>query len=204
MLTYISFVILGYLSGSIAMAVVVCKLLGLGDPRQVGSRNPGASNVYRLYGANAAIMTLLGDLLKGVLPVILASILQAPDPVVYMTGMAAFFGHLYPLFFHFKGGKGVATLIGVLLATHWMLGLTFIVTWLVVALIFRYSSLSSITAAITLPGYVWFLSPSPAYVISLTVMAGFLTWRHRTNIKRLLAGTEPRLEKTAPHKTQVM
>ncbi|MBF8268986.1 MAG: plsY [Gammaproteobacteria bacterium] len=196
MLTNISVVILGYLSGSIATAVVVCRLLGLGDPRREGSRNPGASNVYRLYGGKAAILTLLGDLLKGVLPVILASILQAPDLVVYMTGMAAFFGHLYPLFFHFKGGKGVATLIGVLLATHWMVGLTFIVTWLVVALIFRYSSLSSITAAITLPGYVWLLSPSPAYVISLTVMAGFLTWKHRTNIKRLLAGTEPRLGKS--------
>jgi len=193
MLVYITIVTLGYLFGSIASAVMVCRLLGLGDPRRDGSGNPGTTNVYRLYGGKAAVLTLLGDLLKGALPVILATSLQAPESIVYMAGMAAFFGHLYPLFFHFQGGKGVATLIGVLLATHWMLGLAFIVTWSVVALVFRFASLSSITAAIALPCYGWLLSPSPAYLLSLSLMAGFLIWRHWSNLKKLLAGTEPKI-----------
>ncbi len=196
MLINIGLVISGYLFGSIASAVMVCRLLGLGDPRRNGSGNPGTTNVYRLYGGKAAVLTLLGDLLKGALPVILATILQAPESTVYMAGMAAFFGHLYPLFFHFQGGKGVATLIGVLLATHWMLGLAFIVIWAVVTLVFRFASLSSITAAIALPCYGWLLSLSPAYLLSLSLMAGFLVWRHRSNLKKLLAGTEPRLGKS--------
>ena len=186
-------VLCGYLFGSLASAVIVCRLMGLGDPRQHGSGNPGMTNVYRLYGGKAAILTLLGDLLKSALPVLLARSLQAPETLVVITGMAAFFGHLYPLFFHFRGGKGVATLVGVILAINWILGLAFIGTWLVVACLFRYSSLSSMSAAIALPCYSWLLSPSLAALLSYALMAGFLIWRHRANISNLLAGTEPRI-----------
>lgn len=188
-------IILGYLIGSIASAIIVCKFLGLGDPRNDGSRNPGATNVLRLYGKKAASLTLAGDLLKGVLPVVITNLMDVPDLIIAMTGMAAFIGHLYPIFFNFNGGKGVATLIGVLLATNWILGLAFIGTWLLTALLFRYSSLSAIIAALLTPFYTWLLLPSLAYIICFTIMVTFLIWRHQTNIKQLIAGKETKIGK---------
>ncbi len=193
MIIYTCLIFMGYLSGSIATAIVICKLMGLGDPRREGSGNPGATNVLRLYGRKAAILVLTGDVLKGILPVLLAKLIHMPDVIIATTGLAAFLGHIFPVFFGFHGGKGVATLVGVLIATHWMLGLAFMVTWILMALIFRYSSLAAIVAAITTPFYTWLLLPAPVYVICFSLLAATLIWRHRSNIRNLIAGTEVRI-----------
>jgi len=193
MLMYFAPIIIGYLSGSIASAVLVSKSMGLDDPRQIGSRNPGATNVLRLHGSKAAVLTLTGDIIKGIIPVLIAMAAGLHDFIIAMTGMAAFLGHLYPVFFGFKGGKGVATFIGVLIASYWLLGLAFVGTWLLMAAIFRYSSLAAIIAAILTPLYTWLLLPSRAYLICFSVMSVLLIWRHRSNIMNLLAGTEGRI-----------
>lgn len=186
-------VILGYLFGSVASAIIVCRVMGLGDPRSGGSGNPGATNVLRLYGKKAAAITLAGDMLKGVIPVIMAKAITAPDLIIAMTGMAAFLGHLYPVFFNFKGGKGVATFVGVLIGTNWLLGLAFITTWLLIALLFRYSSLSAVSAAVMTPLYAWYLTQSPSFLICFSLMSAVLIWRHQSNIKKLIAGNEDRI-----------
>ena len=160
MITDILLIALAYLIGSVSSAVIVCKLLQLEDPRTQGSRNPGATNVLRLFGKKAAIPTLIGDMLKGAVPVVIGHSLNSPDMVLACIGLAAFSGHLFPVFFNFKGGKGVATLIGVLLGTYWILGLAFIGTWLLMAVIFRYSSLSGLTAAAMTPVYIALLLES--------------------------------------------
>lgn len=193
MIVHSGFILLGYLLGSVASAIVVCRMMGLGDPRSEGSGNPGATNVLRLYGKKPAALTLAGDVFKGLLPVLLARLLQMPDSIIALTGLAAFIGHLYPLYFRFQGGKGVATLFGVLSGAGWLLGLSFMATWLVLALLFRYSSLAAIIAAVMTPVYSWWLLPSPAYAISFSLMAAILIWRHRTNIRNLIAGTEDKI-----------
>ena len=185
-----------YLLGSIASAIVVCRLFGLSDPRAGGSGNPGATNVMRLHGKKAAAMTLFGDVLKGVLPVLLAKFLQQTDLVIALCGLGAFAGHLFPIFFAFKGGKGVATLIGVLFASHWLVGLGFVATWLLVALIFRYSSLAALTAAALSPVYAWLVLEALPYLLSLAVMVIMLFWRHQTNIRKLINGTESKIGKS--------
>lgn len=189
----IAAVILGYLSGSIASALLVCRVLGLEDPRGKGSGNPGATNVLRLYGKNAAILTLAGDVLKGLLPVLLAGFLDLPPAVIALTGLAAFTGHLYPVFFGFRGGKGVATLAGVLFGTHWLAGLLFAGTWLLAAAISRYSSLSALVAAALSPLYVWLILNEPVYIAGFGLMAVLLFWRHRDNIRNLMNGTEGKI-----------
>lgn len=186
-------VIIGYLCGSVSSAVLVCRLMGFPDPRGGGSGNPGATNVLRLYGKKAAGLVLGGDVLKGVLPVAAAAGLQLPAAAVALTGLAAFTGHCYPVFFGFRGGKGVATLIGVLFGTYWLLGLLFAGTWLIVAAATRYSSLSALTAAALTPLYAWLVLPGAAYIICFSLMAALLFWRHRENIRKLLAGTESRI-----------
>ena len=193
MIIHIGLVILAYLAGSLASAVIVCKALGLGDPREQGSGNPGATNVLRLYGRDAALLTLCGDLLKGLLPVLLMRYLQAPDLFVAAAGLAAFGGHLYPVFFGFRGGKGVATLIGVLFGYNWLLGAAFVGTWLVIALLCRYSSLAAIASALSAPLYCWLLGAAPGYITALCLMSAVLVWRHRSNVKKLLDGTETRI-----------
>ena len=193
MVFHIGLVILAYLAGSLASAVIVCKIMGLEDPREQGSGNPGTTNVLRLHGRTAALLTLCGDVLKGALPVLLLRYVQAPDVFVAAAGLAAFSGHLYPLFFGFRGGKGVATLLGVLLAFHWLLGAAFIMTWLLVALLSRYSSLAAITAALLAPVYCWLMLPSPYLVAGTGLMSAILIWRHRSNIKNLLAGKENKI-----------
>ena len=197
MILSIGLPVIAYLLGSISSAVLVCKAMGLSDPRTDGSGNPGATNVLRLHGKQAAAITLAGDVLKGFLPVLLARLLKAPDLIIALTGLFAFFGHLYPVFFNFQGGKGVATLIGVVFGLHWLIGVGFVSTWLFVALVFRYSSLAGLTATWLTPCYAWVLLHSPAYVICLSIMAAVLTWRHKANIKKLLAGTESRIGKKA-------
>lgn len=193
MILHTGLVVLAYLAGSLASAVIVCRILGLDDPREHGSGNPGTTNVLRLHGKTAALLTLCGDVLKGLLPVLLLRCVQAPDAFIAAAGLAAFSGHLYPLFFGFRGGKGVATLIGVLLAFHWLLGVAFVVTWLLVALLFRYSSLAAITAGLLAPAYCWMLIPSPYLLAGSCLMSAILVWRHRSNIKKLRAGEENKI-----------
>ncbi len=185
--------IAGYLAGSLASAVIVCRLMGLPDPRSGGSGNPGATNVLRLGGKKAAVLTLIGDLLKGVLPVLAAHALEVSEPARALTALAAFLGHLYPVFFGFKGGKGVATAAGATMALAWPVGLVFAVLWIGLAAITRYASVASLTAAVTSPVVAIMLQPQFSYALAVAVIAGFVVARHRENIARLRAGTEGRI-----------
>ena len=191
-----------YLVGSLSFAVIVSRSMGLNDPRTYGSKNPGATNVLRSGSKAAAIVTLLLDAFKGWLPVMLVKWFGAAyglgDGTIAMVGLAAFVGHLFPVFFRFVGGKGVATALGVLLATSWILGLATGITWLVMAYAFRYSSLASLVAAVFAPiyyvfgdGLVWAMDKS--IVLSTAVMSLLLIWRHTENISRLVKGTESKL-----------
>lgn len=189
----ISFALFGYLLGSVSTAIITCKIMSLPDPRTVGSNNPGATNVLRAGGKKAAIITLLGDMLKGLVPVLIAVLVGMQNEVIAATGVAAFLGHLYPLYYGFKGGKGVATLLGVLLGTNWILGLGTIGIWLFMAITLRYSSLSALVAAAGSPVIAWFITASPVITVSVAFMAALLIWRHRANIKKLLAGEEEKI-----------
>jgi glycerol-3-phosphate acyltransferase PlsY len=184
---------LAYLMGSLSTAVIVSKLFGLPDPRQQGSKNPGATNVLRLGGRKAAAITLAGDAVKGLIPVMLAQYLGATTDMIAAVGLAAFLGHLYPVFFGFKGGKGVATALGVLSGFSGWVGLSVLVTWILMAVVFRYSSLSALTAALLAPVYVWFILKSPVLAGAALAMALLLVSRHRANIERLLKGEESRI-----------
>lgn len=179
-----------YLLGSIAFGILVSRLFGLPDPRTVGSGNIGATNVMRSGKKLAAFLTLAGDVFKGWLPVWLALQSNMLMWVVAASGLAVFFGHLYPIFYKFRGGKGVATALGVMLGISPTLALTAVVTWLVVFLVSRYSSLAALVAALLAPAYAWFLLPYQLYIGMIAVMSLFLIWRHRSNIQKLLAGTE--------------
>ncbi len=192
MMTYV-LPLIAYLIGSVSSAIVVSKLMGLQDPRAVGSKNPGATNVLRYGGKKAAAFTLLGDVLKGVLPVVLARALKVDPTTLALVMLAAFLGHLYPVYHGFRGGKGVATAIGVITAVNPWVGLALVVTWFVMTLLFRYSSLSAITAALLAPVYVWYLIPAPPLLIATCVMVTLLVWRHRNNIRKLLSGTEDKI-----------
>lgn len=187
--------VLGYVSGSISSAIVVARMMGLDDPRKVGSGNPGATNVLRHGGKKAAAITLIGDIFKGVIPVLVARAIGADEAMIALTALAAFFGHLYPVFFGFRGGKGVATAFGALVAMSGWVGLALIVTWIVIAAISRISSLSALTAAVLAPVYVWLLLRGEIYVSVTLIMSLMLIWRHRSNIEKLLAGTEGRIGK---------
>lgn len=191
-----------YLLGSLSFAVIVSRLMGLKDPRTFGSRNPGATNVLRSGSKPAAIVTLLLDGLKGWLPVVLVRWFGKPygleDGTLAMVGLAAFLGHLWPVFFRFQGGKGVATFIGVVLGIDLWLGVATGATWLIIAFFLRYSSLASLAAAVFAPCFYllgnrvrWYAESSVA--VALFVMALLLAWRHRENIGRLLQGRESRL-----------
>ena len=198
----IAAVIVAYLIGSLSFAVIVSRLMGLNDPRSYGSKNPGATNVLRSGNKAAAVATLLLDALKGWLPVVLVKWLGADyglgGGTVAAVGLAAFLGHLYPVFFKFKGGKGVATAAGVLIGISWVLGLATLATWLIVAYFSRYSSLASLAAAVFSPLYYLFGDRAAWYVdkrivMTLVVISALLIYRHRENINKLLKGTESRL-----------
>jgi glycerol-3-phosphate acyltransferase PlsY len=186
-------ILLAYLFGSISTAILVARAMGLPDPRTQGSGNPGATNVLRIGGKKAGALTLLGDPLKGLLPVLLARFLEVTDPVLAGVAFAAFIGHIYPLFFGFKGGKGVATAIGVLLGVSWPVALAVMATWLFMAKVFRISSLSALVASALAPVYVWLLEPKTAFLIMVTVMSLILIARHRSNIEKLLRGEEGKI-----------
>lgn len=184
----ITLLISAYLLGSICSAIVVCKALGLADPRTQGSQNPGATNVLRIGGKKAALLTLAGDMFKGVPLVLLAQHLNVTPDLISAIGLASFLGHLYPVFYKFEGGKGVATALGVLLALHWPLGLAVIGVWLAVFASFRISSLGSIIAFTAAPVIAWTLAPS--YMLGIVGMSVLLIARHKNNIKALLKGEE--------------
>ena len=191
-------IILGYLLGSISTAIIVCKLLSLPDPRTQGSKNPGATNVLRIGNKKAAAITLLGDFLKGLLPVLLAVAIGASEYGVAGAGLGAFLGHLFPVFFAFQGGKGVATAFGVILALSPVTAATALLTWLISAVTVRISSVSSLAAAILSPLYAWWLGLSAIYITTLLIIVAFLIWRHSDNIDRLLNGTEKRIGNRKP------
>jgi len=184
---------IAYLLGSLSSAVITSRLMGLPDPREEGSKNPGATNVLRLGGKQAAIITLLGDLAKGLIPLLLAKALGASPAVLAAVGLAAFFGHIFPVFFGFKGGKGVATAGGVYFGFTWLAGLAVMLTWIVVAYISKISSLSALVAAALAPVYVWFLLGSPELTIASALMGAILIWRHKSNIQRILRGEESKI-----------
>ncbi len=186
----IVWIVAAYLIGSISFGIIFSKLFGLPDPRTVGSGNIGATNIARSGKKLPAILTLLGDALKGWLPVWLALQSNMLMWVVAAIGLAVFFGHLYPIYHRFKGGKGVATALGVMLAVSPMLGLACLLTWALVFAISRLSSLSAIVAAALSPVFAWLLLPYKNYVLMVLVMAVMLVWRHKSNIQKLLAGTE--------------
>jgi acyl phosphate:glycerol-3-phosphate acyltransferase len=184
-----------YLIGSISFGILFSKAFGLPDPRTVGSGNIGATNVARSGKKSAALLTLLGDVLKGWLPVWLALQSNMLMWVVAAVGLAVFFGHLYPIYHKFKGGKGVATALGVMLAISSWVALACLITWVIVFTISRISSLSAIVAAALSPIFAWFLLPYKDYVLLMLVMAVMLVWRHKTNIQKLFAGTESGFKK---------
>ena len=182
-------VLVAYLVGSISSAIIVSKLMQLPDPRSSGSGNPGATNVLRVGGKRAGAITLLGDLLKGLIPVIIARVLGFSEAVVAMTALAAFVGHLFPVYFGFKGGKGVATGLGVLLGLSPALAGIVLGIWLLILALFRYSSLAALTAVVLGLVYAWDEIPADYYIVYVIITIAIL-WRHRANIVRLLNGTE--------------
>jgi glycerol-3-phosphate acyltransferase PlsY len=195
-------VLAAYLLGSLAFAVLVSRVMGLSDPRTFGSKNPGATNVLRSGSKPAAIVTLLLDALKGFVPVLLVKLYGRDwgmgDGTMAMVGLAAFVGHLFPVFFRFQGGKGVATFIGVVFGIHWLLGVATGLTWIIIAAFFRYSSLASLIAAVFAPTFYLLVDRAQWYAerpvaMALFVMAMLLAWRHRDNIQRLMQGKESRL-----------
>jgi len=185
-------VLIAYLFGSISSAIVICKLMGLPDPRNEGSGNPGATNVLRIGGKKAAIITLFGDVIKGVIPVLAAKWYGLDTFGLSLVAFAAFLGHLYPVFFRFEGGKGVATAFGCLIALNWQVGLMLSGTWLVIAILFRYSSLAALTTSILAPIYMWYFT-NTNYAVMTCVMSLLLIYRHRKNIRNLVTGKESKI-----------
>ncbi len=186
-------VIGAYLLGSISSAIIVCRLMGLPDPRTQGSNNPGATNVLRLGGKKPAAITLLGDSLKGFVPMLIAHLFDATPMVLALTGLAAFLGHLYPVFFGFKGGKGVATALGVQFGLHPGIGAGVGLIWLFMAKVVNISSLSALVSMALAPLIVWLIWPAPELVAMQILVSLILFWRHRSNIRNLLQGKEERI-----------
>ncbi len=190
-------VVAAYLIGSVSFAVVVSKAMGLADPRSYGSKNPGATNVLRTGNRKAALFTLLGDALKGVAAVLIAKALADRlgfgDGTIALVALAAFVGHLFPVFHGFKGGKGVATAAGVLIALHPLLGLGTLLTWIIIAWFFRYSSLAALVSAVFAPLWYMFLFRPDPIAAAVVLMSLLLIWRHSANIQNLLAGKESRI-----------
>jgi len=198
-------VLCAYLIGSLSFAVIVSKLMGLADPRTYGSNNPGATNVLRTGNKKAAALTLLGDAFKGWLAVFLAQ-LAAPrlglgDQAIALCAVAATLGHMWPIFFGFKGGKGVATALGILLALNAWMGLGLLAIWLFMAKVVKISSLSALIAAVCAPAFAWFLLPGQGYFLAVCTIALLLIVRHKQNILGLLQGKEGKIgQKSTPKK----
>jgi glycerol-3-phosphate acyltransferase PlsY len=187
-------VLLGsYLLGSLSTAIIVCRAMGLPDPRTTGSQNPGATNVLRSGSKLAAALTLLGDSLKGLLAVLVARALSDEAAVLSAAAGGAFLGHLFPLYFRFRGGKGVATAFGVVLGLSWITGALGLLTWLTMTLTFRVSSLSALISFALIPVYFWLVEGQALTTVVLALLSLVLFWRHRGNLRRLLRGEESRV-----------
>lgn len=192
MLITLVLIVIAYLLGSICSAILVCKALGYPDPRSEGSSNPGTTNVLRIAGKGPAALTLAGDVLKCVLPVLLGHYLNLPWLFLGFVGLAAFMGHLFPVFFNFEGGKGVATAFGFALALDWQFGLVCVGSWVAIAAITRYSSLAALITWTLAPFVAWAMV-SPQLVFSLAPMSLMILYRHQDNIRKLRDGTESRI-----------
>ena len=186
------FIVLAYLIGSLNFAIICCKIAGLPDPRQEGSGNPGATNVLRFGGKKLAAIVMLGDALKGLLPVLIARAFNIEGLELSVVAMAAVLGHMYPVFFRFQGGKGVATILGAIFGLSWLVGILVIVTWLLIAKIFKYSSLASLCSIILLPIYLLLFSDI-TYIAPMIIIMILIVYRHRKNIQRLINRTEPKI-----------
>jgi len=182
-----------YLLGSLSSAIVYCRMTGLPDPRSTGSGNPGATNVLRFGGKRAAAIVLLGDAFKGWAPVAIGTLAGFDHGTLAVVGIAAFLGHLFPVFFAFRGGKGVATALGVCIGLSPWLGMLLVLIWLTVASAFRISSLAALCSALAAPLCTWWLLDDPRLVAAVGTMSVLLIWRHQSNIKNLLAGTEGKI-----------
>ena len=184
---------LSYLIGSISTAIITCKIMGIEDPRKTGSNNPGATNVLRHGGKKAAIITLLGDMLKGLIPVLLVIQFQTDELTIALVGLFALLGHIFPVYYGFKGGKGVATFYGVILGTNWLVGLIAITIWLSVATLLKISSLSAMVSIFFTPFILWHFSHSAELTGTAVLMSMLILWRHQNNIKSLMHGSEGKI-----------
>jgi acyl phosphate:glycerol-3-phosphate acyltransferase len=193
MITASLLIVAAYLLGSVSSAIIVCRLMGLPDPRTQGSNNPGATNVLRIGGKKAAGITLLGDSLKGLIPMVAGHLLGVGPALLAGIGLAAFIGHLYPVFFGFRGGKGVATALGVQIGLYWPIGLSVAAIWLFVAKVLKISSLSALISMALAPLIVWVFWPEKSLIGMQLIITGLLFWRHRSNIRNLISGTEDRI-----------
>jgi len=191
--TLVVLTLFAYLLGSLSAAIIVCKLMGLPDPRLQGSKNPGATNVLRIAGKKAAAITLLGDAAKGFIPVLIGQALSLELAQLGIVGLAAFLGHLYPVFFSFRGGKGVATAFGVFVGISWIAGLALLATWIIMAKVTKISSASALTAALLAPVYLWVFEKNLSLVGISILISALLIYRHRSNIKNLISGTEGKI-----------
>ena len=185
-----------YLIGSFSTAIITCKIMGIEDPRQTGSNNPGATNVLRHGGKKAAIITLIGDMLKGLIPILLAIQLQADTLTIALVALCALLGHVFPMYYGFKGGKGVATFYGVILGINWQVGLIALAIWLVIAALLKISSLSALISIFSTSFILWFFSHSVELTSAVALMSLLVFWRHKSNIKSLLQGNESKIGKT--------
>ena len=196
-MTLLAFILVAYLIGSIPFALIASWIFRLPDPRTYGSKNPGATNVLRSGKKSAAVLTLIGDAGKGWLAIALAqsqaAVWHLGDEAVAVAALAVFIGHIFPVFLRFQGGKGVATAVGVLLGLKVLLGLLAIATWIAVAVISRYSSLSALIAALLSPVYAYLIFNASLHTLTVSLMALLLIWRHQSNIVNLLAGKESRI-----------
>lgn len=191
---YIFFIILfatiAYLIGSLSTAIITCKIMGIEDPRKTGSKNPGATNVLRHGGKKAAIITLLGDMLKGLIPVLVFSQFQADALTIALVGLFALLGHIFPIYYGFKGGKGVATFYGVILGMNWLVGIIALAIWLGMAAMVKISSLSALVSVFFTPFILWHFSQSIELTAAVAVMSILVFWRHKENIQALRQGLE--------------
>ncbi len=187
------FAALAYLIGSFSTAIITCKIMGLKDPRTTGSNNPGATNVLRHGGKKAAIITLFGDALKGLIPVLVIIQLQADTLTVALVGLCALLGHIFPIYYGFKGGKGVATYYGVILGFNWLVGLIAIAIWMAMAALLKISSLSALVSVFFTPFILWHFSQSIELTVAVALMSLLVFWRHKSNIKSLLQGSEEKI-----------
>ncbi|CAM2812243.1 glycerol-3-phosphate 1-O-acyltransferase PlsY [Vibrio rarus] len=194
--TALLMIILAYLLGSVSSAVLICRVFKLPDPRTAGSKNPGATNVMRIGGKLPAALVLICDMAKGTIPVWSAYYLDLTPVMLGLIGIAACIGHIYPIFFHFKGGKGVATAVGAIAPIGFDLTGMLMGTWLITAIISRYSSLAALVTALLAPFFTWMIKPQ--YTLPVAMLCCLIIWRHQDNIKRLIAGDEPKVGSKKP------